>query len=71
MPPTRNGHSILHRKAWRSFHTEKPCTRRPKTTINVAVCIGVRTCNQTAAAINPNANPATPVTTAAANVAIR
>src|SRR5437588_164112 len=39
--------------------------------IKVALCIGVRTCSQTAAAINPNAKPARPVTSAAAKVAVR
>jgi hypothetical protein len=39
--------------------------------INVAVLIGVSMCSQTAAATNPKANPATPVTNAAANVAVR
>src|SRR5262245_21572018 len=69
--PNRNGHSRLQRSACRNFQTETPCTTSPKAMINVAVCIGVRMCSQTPAAINPNANPATPVTSAAANVAVR
>src|SRR5437016_4321406 len=46
-------------------------TTRPKAMIKVAVCAGVRMCSQMAAATKPNANPAIPVTNAAANVAVR
>jgi hypothetical protein len=48
--PNRKGHSRLHRSACRNFQTETPCTTRPKAMINVAVCVGVRMCSQTAVA---------------------
>ena len=66
MPPITKGSTRDHCSAARNFHTDHPCTIRPKATIKAAAWTGVRTCSHTAAATTPKANPATPVTKAAA-----
>ena len=54
----------------RSFHTATPCTINPNATISAVVSAGDRKYSQTAAATMPKAKPATPATSAAANVAV-
>src|SRR5260221_2860807 len=68
-PPMRKGSNRPGSRARRSFHTEKPCTRRPKATISAVVCTGVKMCSHTAAATRPKAKPASPATSDAAKLA--
>src|SRR5262249_59000966 len=59
-PPIRNGASRAGLIDWRCFHTDQPCTIRPKAAINAVHWAGGKKCSHTAAATIANANPRKP-----------